>query len=94
LHYAVPLYSSGVYGDWCTPVCRDGLLKGSEAWAEGYCDHGNLESGDEGMPGGVRVHVRGEQGRMRDGVRGRSAGGDGGVRRRDLGGRGRMQLDV
>ena len=48
----------------------------------------------ERMPGGVRVHVRGEQGHMRDGMRGRSARGVGGVRRRELGGRGRMQLDV
>ena len=48
----------------------------------------------ERMPGGVRVHVRGEQENMQNCVRGRSAGGVGGVRRRELGGRGRMQLDV
>jgi len=44
MHYAVPPYPCGVYGDLCTPMCGDGLVKGSEVWEEGYCDDGNLES--------------------------------------------------
>jgi len=82
VHYAVPPYPCGVFEDLCTPVCGDGLVKGSEVWEEGYCDDGNLESGD-GCSSGCQVEC------------GYTCGaGVGGVRRRELGGRGRMQLDV
>ena len=46
VHYAVPPSPCGVSEDWCMPVCGDGLVLGSEVWEEGYCDDGNLESGD------------------------------------------------
>jgi hypothetical protein len=48
----------------------------------------------ERMPGGVRVHMRIEQGRLRDHMRGRTSRRVRGVRRRQRGRRGRMQLDM
>jgi len=46
VHYGMPSYPCGLYGDSCHPVCGDGLVMGGEVWQEGYCDDGNLESGD------------------------------------------------
>ena len=52
-HYAVPPYPCGTYADVCRPVCGDGLLLGSEVDDAGYCDDGNLVSGD-GCSSGCR----------------------------------------
>ena len=65
VHYAVPPYPCGVIGDWCMPVCGDGLVVGREAWEEGYCDDGNLESGD-GCSSGCQVECGYTCGQSRD----------------------------
>ena len=52
--YPSPPYPCGAYGDWCTPVCGDGLLVGDEGDREGYCDDGNLLS-DDGCSSGCQV---------------------------------------
>ena len=53
-HYASPPYPCGAYGDWCSEVCGDGLLVGSEIGQDGYCDDGNTASGD-GCSSGCQV---------------------------------------
>ena len=65
VHYAVPPYPCGVSEDWCMPVCGDGLVLGSEVWEEGYCDDGNLESGD-GCSRGCQVECGYTCGASRD----------------------------
>ena len=47
VHYSVPPYPCGAYGDVCSPVCGDGRVVGSE---ERTCDDGNLASGDGCSP--------------------------------------------
>ena len=44
LQYPVLIYPCGSYVDWCSPVCGDGRLVGSEIGAADYCDDGNVLS--------------------------------------------------
>ena len=69
MHWAVPPYPCDAFEDWVHARVRGRDCVGDRIMGGGALRRREPHSGRrvlERMPGGVRVHMRGGQGRMRD----------------------------